>query len=203
MPVVGAGFLYQVTVTGSVGGITTKNVFWYFTTGPQKDAADVATAFIAEVETNWEAAVSVNWNGLVLDVDEVTSQSNFSTEAITFGGTQIGESLPPYDAFSIQLSRSTKETRSGRKRLAGVSELSQSSGNIIASQITNLIAVKDDFIEDLTVAGGSVPPVIVRKTFVDPPTVPPSHNPPDEWLYNPLDGGIVSSKVTTQNSRKT
>lgn len=203
MPEVGTGFLYEVTVTGDIGGVTTKNVFWYFTTGPVKAAEDVATAFIAEVSANWKALVSLNWEGTLLDVDEVTSDSNFSSEAIAFLGEQIGESLPGYDAFSIELSRSTKETRSGRKRLAGVPESAQSSGNLVASAITELTAVKDDFVTDLIVDAGSVPPVIVRKTFVEPPTVPPTLNPPEDWIYNPLAGGVASTKVTTQNSRKT
>lgn len=203
MPEVASGFLYQVTLTGLIGGVTTKNVFWYFNTGPVKGAEDVHTAFNSQVDTAWSNLASVNWDGELLEVDEVTADNNFFTGAVAIDGVVAGESLPGFNAFSISLSRSTKETRDGRKRLAGVAESQQSSGTLDGATITLLGIVKDRFTESLTVDGGSIAPVIVRKTFVDPPTVPPTLNPPEDWIYNPINGGVASTKVTTQNSRKT
>ncbi len=202
MPEVDAGFLYEVTVTGSIGGIITKNVFWYFLTTIQKNAEDVLASFKAKVETDWEALVSLNWSGTLIEVDEVTSDSNFFEESVAIVGEITGDSLPPFNAFSITLSRTTKETRSGRKRLAGVAESQQSSGTLGASTLTLLDTLKTAFTDTLTVDGGGVGPVIVRKTFVDPPTVPPTLNPPEDWIYNPINDGVASNKVTTQNSRK-
>lgn len=202
MPLVASGFLYEVIVTGLIGGVTTKNVFWYFTTGPQKDAQDVLDAFVLKVEIPWEAIASVNWDGTLVEVDEVTSVSNFVEEGVAIDGIVGGESLPGFNAFSITLSRSTKETRSGRKRIAGVAESQQSSGNLLVGIITDLDDLKDAFVDNLTVDGSSVGPVIIRKTFVDPPTVPPTLEEPSEWIYNPINGGVSSPAVTTQNSRK-
>lgn len=202
MPEVAAGFLYEVIVTGLIGGVTTKNVFWYFNTGPVKGAEDVFDAFVSKVDTNWSALVSVNWDGETVDVDEVTSLDNFFTGVVAIDGIVAGESLPGFNAFSLSFSRSTKETRDGRKRLAGVAESQQSSGNLDAATVTLLTTLTTSFTDSLTVDGGSIAPVIVRKTFVDPPTVPPTLNPPEDWIYNPINGGVPSSKVTTQNSRK-
>lgn len=202
MPLVASGFLYEITVTGVIGGITTKNIFWYFTTGPVKQAEDVFDSFVLKVEDEWEALASVNWDGETIEVDEVTANDNFHLGAISIDGVVSGESLPNFNAFSVTLSRSTKETRSGRKRIAGVAESQQSSGTLTAGAITDLTALKDRFIEDLTVEGGSVAPVIIRKTFTLDPPNPPELNDPDVWIYNPVSGGVATTTVTTQNSRK-
>ena len=202
MPLVADGYLYQVILTGLIGGVTTKNVFWYFNTGPQKSAEDVLDSFEQKIETNWENLTSVNWDGNLIEVDEVSANDNFFQGSVSIDGVVAGESLPNFNAFSITLSRSTKETRDGRKRIAGVAESQQSSGTLTAGAITLLDLVKGSITDSLVVDGGSIVAVIVRKTYVDPEAVPRVLNPPSDWIYNPVNGGVSSDTVTTQNSRK-
>lgn len=202
MPTVGSGSLFRIKLFGEIHGQQTLNVFWYYRaiSPDTHDAVDVVAAFENGVAAHWEALVSSAWDGTLVECDELTSLSNFFTSATNIGpGTASGESLGPFVCFDIRLLRTTKETRSGRKRIAGVTENQQNAGVLESGTLTTLNLLAEDFDDALAVDLENIDPVIVRQTR-DPDTG--ELEPVTSWIYNLVADAEGQTNTTTQGTRK-
>lgn len=206
MPVVGELGLYQIIDFQQIGPSGMINVYWYLNVNPSKASASaVATAFEGVVLT--PLATTIQWSNIIhteIEVDEVTANDNFVTQASTVGaGGLTGSGLPNWVAASIQLNRTTKETRNGRKRIAGMLEENSTQNAWTPSFQSALQAVADLMVLDLSIpAVGDVFPVIVGKTYTIDIEGKKIENPPAEWLWNPIKTATASNLLTTQGTRK-
>lgn len=202
MPVVGTNSLFELKLFGDILGNATLNRFFYFLPQPPDtvEAVDVVFEFETKLAAIWEAAVSVDWDGTRVTCDEVTSIQNFFDSTTNIGpGTGVGVNMPPYVSASIRLFRTTKETRSGWKRIGGILEEQQQNGALEVASLAAFNTLADGFADTLPSVGGSITPAIVRVTL-DPATGDP--NPADEWVYNLVASAAANSNLSTQNTRK-
>lgn len=202
MPVIGGNSLFKVIVKQTYLGQKCQNVFWYFkNVAPNSiDALDVANAFHDAVLSDWETLTHEDWDTDTIEVIEVTSLENFTEITSAIGpGVKTGNALASTIALGIKMVRTTRETRSGWKRLVGLAQSDLAENDWASGTQTQASSLADEFSADLSVAGTTIFPCLVRQTK-DPDTKELLD--PDEWIYNLVSTAIVKSEVTTQNSRK-
>jgi len=102
-------------------------------------AADIAVAYR---DTLLAPMRSVQADGLThidLQVKSLSDPNDFGGLSLaSVAGNIVGEEMPAFTAWAIRLIRSSRVTRHGQKRLAGVSEASVSNGIAVASIITSM-----------------------------------------------------------------
>jgi len=203
MPINGDLPLFKITEFQTYYTQQCINVFWYRgQTTNFVTAAVVSAAFQSLMSTARRAISNPNWSSDTIEVDQVNDLTNFGqftsygAGTYTTGSTQDAQR---YVAVSIRLSRTTKETRSGWKRLVGLSEgMIDVTG--FAGAYLSLCNVYAALLDNVLVAGGeNFDPVIIRQTTAgDPPVV----QDPSLWVYNPILTTTTINRPTTQNSRK-
>lgn len=202
MPAVGGGSLFKIVVHSRFLGVDGQNRFWYVSPEAPNtiNIVNVVAAFENAVAATWEVVAHEGWDAFKIVAEEVTSIANFFEGSSNIGpGTEAGEAMPPFVTFTIRMNRTTKETRSGWKRLAGVTETTQVSGILLAARLAELQALADDFAQDLTPMGGTLVPCLVRQTFTGEP---PVLNDPSDWIYNFVSSASALDRLGTQNTRK-
>lgn len=202
MPIVGSGSLFEVVDFQARGADQLLNRYWYYGSfSPDTVASGLVANAFESIFAAWLPPVQPDViSHPTITVDEVTSISNFLER---LGAIPDGTLLPPelasYQCAGIRLLRTTKETRSGWKRIAAGNEDSIGGNNwgpSFQGELDNLAGVMNDA---LSVGGFFVDPVIIRKT-VDPVTGDPE--PPSDWIYNLVASAEAKTVVTTQNTRK-
>lgn len=113
-------------------------------------------------------------------------------------GTVGGQVLPSFVAASIKLNRTTRITRPGGKRLAGIAEEMQDQGILNLDAFNKMQDVADWFGDShdyLTPLGGTatVTPVIIGRG---------ADGAYDLSRINVISSGVARGRLTTQNSRK-
>ena len=203
MPLVGSNALFEITEHQSYSGSVPKNVFWYRTNSAAIVTASVINAaFQALVTTARRAASNPRWSSVTFEINQVNSLDNFG-EFSSYGAgtytTGTTEDAASMLCAPIRLFRTSKETRSGWKRLSGLSE-GMLEGNTLTSAYLAIVQTYADLLDGVLSAGGeSHTPVIVRKTR-DPITKELLD--PSLWIYNPVSSAVALDRVATQNSRK-
>jgi len=203
MPLVGTNPLFKITEFQTYIGQPCINTFWYRTANANVVVASaISAAFQTAVSVARRAISNTFWSSDSLEVEQVNSLSNFG-EFTSYGAgtytTGSTEAVAQFIAAPLRLLRTTKETRSGWKRLAGLSE-GQLAGETLTVAMLALMQTYADLLEAPLSAGGETHfPVIVRivKTGVPPEPVDPTL-----WIYNPVSAVVPVDRVTTQNSRK-
>jgi len=115
-------------------------------------------------------------------------------------GELAGDALPPYCSYGIRLNRSSRATRNGQKRIAGVTEAQTLGGTLTAAAVTAVtnafiplvrapINVEDNSGDD---TGVIFDPIIFGEFLPLPPF----------RRFSFVDGITVSPNVSTQNTRK-
>lgn len=203
MPVVSNGSLFKIVDNQMIGSDVIINRYWYFLNAIPNSvsASDIADLWEAIFSAWLPPAQVTALTHTTIEVDEVTSVSNFFTRASTLGaGTRVGPVLPYYVAARIRLFRTTKETRSGWKRIGVATETDLETNGwspTYKAVLDSLAAVMND---PLITTAGNAEPCIVRITK-DPATGAPFA--PSLWVYNLVESAGASSFNTTQNTRKT
>jgi len=205
MPQINGDFVFKVThVQSKSGGQQVLNIYHYhFPDLPLRpDSQAVAEAFDAEMVPVIAAIQSVGVVHERIDVELLGSLTDFYSMPTTVtNGDLSGEALPVFNAFRFDYIRSTKETRSGSKRICGILE-SQVSGDFLDATAQAAADVVAGYMESPITPGiFSVSPVIVGIRY-DKSEIPWVELPVSQWVYNPVAGVIANSEVTTQNSRK-
>lgn len=202
MPIVTSG-LYRVTfgyLTSS--GNPAYNVLYYHNTLSDDTIAEQIWGVMDTVMVPlFQACHYAAYLCDNLKVEPIFSQ-NVPYEAVptSQAGTLFlsGDPLPGHIAASIRLFRSTRETRSGWKRVSGFSE-GYIAGNTISSDLADALnALATGLGSRQTVVGyGFIDPVLVRPPGTYAAGVQTG------WVMNPVSSAsAVLNRVTTQNSRK-
>lgn len=172
-----------------------NNRYFYFTAADPTvgHLDDLADAFDTDVVPLVKQLQSAGVNHLRIDTFVVEGVL-FSTKSISGAGEVIGEASPSWNALSFFMARGTAVTKSGGKRIGGLSEIILN-GNSLAGDPTYQGFI-DDYAAILgaTLLGtlGSYVPQLVKFDPANPGQVLASQD-------------VVSgsfTKVTTQNTRK-
>jgi hypothetical protein len=193
------GDVYYLVHNQTWYGQQVINKYWYRQTTSAGDAQGLTQAWIEDIYPLVKAIQTVDVVHLTVAAyayDNLTDFFNASLLSET--GALTGDPGRPYEAYAFRLTRTTRETRHGQKRYAGVSDDLVTQGVPIAAQITRLAALQA-VLDDTITAGaslGSYEPVIVR---IDRNTASPTYG---QILAVNLVSGSNFVRVSTQNSRK-
>jgi len=195
MPTTSSG-LYSITLKCTRTPVNIYNVFWYReTSGITGAGADLGAIFNSAVVPDIADILSTGVAMDTLTVAEPTSiNADFVVATSTSVGTRTGTTMPSFNAASIRLVRSTKETRSGYKRFGPYSEDDVAGTVFEASYLAALNIVAADLEVNLTPSGFVFEPVIVRRLLTPVPW--------SNVLYNPVSEALVLNRTTSQVSRK-
>lgn len=188
--------LYSVTLKCSRGGVNIYNVFWYReTAGQTGKGADLATIFNSAILPDIADILSSGVNIDTITVAEPTSiNADHVVAASVSAGTLTGTTMPNFNAASIRLIRTTKETRSGYKRFGPYNEENVAGNGFEATYLSVLNTVAADLETTLTPSGLVFEPVIVRRLTTPVPW--------SNVIFNPVSEALVQNRPTSQVSRK-
>lgn len=193
------GDIIRVVSCGNLLGEDFCNVFYYIVkiwTG-NVTVEDVKTRFIATVIDEMLAVQVDNLTMTNCNVDNLNDPNEYWEATFARLGEALGNPMPAFVAVGVQLLRTTKDTRHGSKRIAGVYEAMFTEGEFTPTQAfidAVELACSSSLLEDDE--GGNefdLGPVIVG---TDPITGLPDPN-----RTNLVKSALVR-RVTTQSSRK-
>jgi len=162
---------YRLTFIQSFGGQECINVFYY------RDVT--ATTFLpVNVAQGWWDAIKATWRALQptsssflnlrVECEALFGAHPFGIYTIPVGEQQglraaATEWMPIFNAYTIKLDVGTRLTRPGSKRIAGLMEGDQSTGQLVAGTLTLLQNLANVLDNNFTPTGGgaAVTPVIV------------------------------------------
>lgn len=126
-------------------------------------------------------------------VENVTgSLADFNLTPTTAAGGVAGLVAASFIACTIRLNRTTKETRNGSKRFAGMVEENMNGQTFLGAYVVTLDALAVVLAGTIDDPGGIFRPVIARAP-VDPEVL---------WTINDVASGTASSDVKSQVSRR-
>lgn len=192
MPTVTAG-LYEVVLEQVYYGQSMKNVFHYIATLNQDDDQDkVAVAFDTTIleELSYIQSAAVLYTEI--RVANLTGfLADFSMTPTIPDGAVVGDVCADFVAIPFRYVRTSKETRNGSKRFAGLTEANAEVGGFTSAFFTQMTALAV-FLGGQISGGGIVcDPVILHKPDIS-----------GVWLFNEVANVLPLNRQTTQNSRK-
>jgi len=170
------GDILQVTVGQRLYNDVVQNVLYYRTTtvpAAADEEEDLASAFIAGVLPEWEAAVTDELKFDCLQVQKVSPdpiRNSFDTFLSGIGDV-VGSSLPGRNCALIQKSNPavTGKGKKGRVYISGIDETEESEGRLRAAQRTLLNTLGTALIDDQNgPAAGVYEPVWVTRSSTAP-----------------------------------
>lgn len=195
---------YQ-TLTNISGDIL--NIYW-FQVGSMTTVSGLLP-MADDIETWWRTTflppiTSIQTNVLTHARLEIDNISDFELEYlnIVMDSPPTGQANSPYAAsavaYSFQLVRSTRVTRHGSKRIAGVPEAYIDNNQLVSTYVDDVGAVAELLGGTQTVPFGSgetmtLLPVIAKSTTGSPPPLP--------TVFNPVLSATFRG-IGSQNSRK-
>lgn len=188
--------LVEITLQQRLFGQELVNVFYYWdsTNASIANMPGIAAAFDAVMMSDLAIVTNVALKfenikvrdvfGINPDVNAVPSQAD---------GDLLGEALPSFLAARLDLEPSTKETRRGYKRFAGLEETQQSDGELTVAAIIAWSAIVTALQTSLIVGPSTYQPVIRGLATLANPT---------RNVVNPVALVTLSNLITSQTSRK-
>ena len=202
MPAVGNNVVFELVVNQVLGGQEVANI-WYFTqtdAGPVKEALRVAEAFRDEFISALIPLQTTQLQYTEILAQQLGSLTNYGELGLTgLQGASTQQSMASFVAWKLDILRTTKETRQGAKRIAGLVEADVAGNYIEQTQRQRYDAALAVMNVGLIVEGDLVPLAIVGGK-IDKATG--KQKDPQDWVYQiagPIRTGYI---VTTQNSRK-
>lgn len=192
--------ILKVTMCAELFSEQVCNVFFYVVkvwTG-NADLSDVANNFISQVINPIRAIQSSSLEYQQVAVENVTDGLEFVEVSYVQTGSVGGTpALPSYVAATFKLGRTTKITRNGSKRFAGITEADviDNNTNFLTSQtdpIEAALAADLDVVVS-SVSEGTLGPVIVGRDVL-------GHL--DLARINAVSFGLLSQNISSQVSRK-
>lgn len=187
------GDIYEIVDWQGYSGELIQNRYYYKQTAGDGDWNDCLQAFDADVLASVCSIQSVIVKHNLIQVTSLTDLADFGgAKSLTnVEGALSLESLPKWDAFGFILRRTTREMRSGSKRIAGVPEDWVDYGVLKPEFQDEVDAVATAFTDNMTSLGGNVY---------------------EPWLVRLGEGGVIVTsqevsvaefrRITTQNTRK-
>lgn len=193
------GDILRLTACQNIFDQRVCNVFYYLVgvwTG-NKTYKDILDSFEADVIPSIASIQSDELTWDLLELDNVTNGVEFFQKNIDIQGDGIGTpAMPSYVSVGVKLLRSTKVTRNGSKRIAGIQEGNVTDNNVDLNQV-GIDAVQDamvlDLTDDINTPNFVLEPVIVGRQ---------PNGSLDLARINPIASAQVKPLITTQNSRK-
>lgn len=158
------------------------------------DLQDVcADAFDLDILPAMKLVQSEGLDYTEIVVDNVTGDlAPFSLTPTTASGTTLGTKQQSYVAAGFKRVRTTKDTRNGSMRIAGLTE-DDTTGNGYEAAYKALLETFAGVLEDqISAVGGIFDPVIVKTKVL----------PEDDWVTNDISAVTVKGQPTSQVSRK-
>jgi hypothetical protein len=188
-----AGNIYQVKVHQRLLSQDLMNVFYYEQVTAAGDATELAETVDNEIV---DLMLPIQVDDLehfgveVINLDDLTDF--FTLNVNKFGSTGATESLPSFVAYAFRLNRTTRETRNGAKRIAGVPEGAVNGNTVVAPFVAPAVTLANAMGAELTAAVtlNRYKPVIHRRGSA---TLPDATNDVASCTF---------LGVSTQNSRK-
>lgn len=204
MPISGpSNRFFKIVLTGLHGTVETSNIFYYRQSSLlQSAAADLAVLFRDNVLAAIRTVQTVTQTYGLIEVIDSLDVANFdSLPVATTGQIASAAPEPAFMVMSWRLMRSTRDMRSGWKRLSGIDE-SSVTGNVFAgAHFAAMQGVESNIGQALVDVIASLPLCIVR----DRPTASDPGIDPDDsttWRYTDVANVQAINRVTTQNTRK-
>ena len=189
------GGLLKVRLLQTYGSQNLENVFWYWNV-----ANNEPTSFVA---------LAADFNLKIVETLKLTQDDGLAYNNVVFStffgtlpdlpvaptsttGTLVGEDTASFLAFAFRLNRSTKDTRNGSKRFAGLTE-DRITGNFVDTGFTTLM---DAFAPQMALALDS------GTNLYDPVIFSPPNMAHVGNLVNTIDSVTSIATVTSQRSRK-
>lgn len=176
-------------------GQTMNNRYFYFTPAAVNvpvldDLADVFNTLVVPVIKDLQSA---GVNHIRLDTVELNGVS-FSSFSISGAGNVIGEASPSWNALSFRLSRTNNTTKSGGKRIGGLSEIVLANNGLAGDPTyQGFIDTYADLLDDTLVGFlDSYQPVLVKFNPLVPGAI---------LAYQPVAGGSFNG-LSTQVTRR-
>jgi hypothetical protein len=188
--------LYQLIVRQSLDNQEILNVYHYKATGAAGWGADaLAHAFydgiddLLAIQTTSLHVLAIEAINLMLDTDFYV----YTNVPYLTAGSATGEPMPPYCSFTFMLERSSRLSRNGSKRIAGMTETASDDGvnptGAYATKLNLAAAVINAELEGP--AGSLYTPVILHPIRPGHPT-----------LTSTFINGVRFTGFGTQNTRK-
>lgn len=194
------GNIIRSIVEQTYDGQTCLNVFYHAIQDPF--TTSITPAQYGEMLWGWYQA---QWRGIVSsnvsferviveNLDGGLDYGEYTIPDAEDNGTIAGESLAAFDAFAIQLNRTSRLVRQGAKRIVGVPESSVGNFGVLTSgALDGLQDLADLFAQDLNIGLVTIcHPVIVGFPNADRPT----------RVAVDIDTATAKTVITTQSTRK-
>jgi len=189
--------VYKVIDQQSLLGQEVLNVYYYqSTTDGTLQAENLFNAFVSDMLPAIVATQSDLLFHNIITVESVTNPADFFEGSLTADneGTNAGSVNDPFGAWGFKLTRSTRETRNGSKRIGGTTDGSVVNGEAVGGIVALLNTLAGQMGSDITDGVVTFIPVIRHLTRAmivaeEPPT------------FFPISGAGYE-RYTSQVSRK-
>lgn len=200
MPLVLDGTLLRFTVTADLGDQDVKNVYHYYANVEisQGDLRPMVTEFNQTVLAPMLERQHVGYELRFVKLEELTGV-RFVDVAQTATGDAITERLATFSTVRVKFPRTSKETRSGYKRIAGLIDADVNGDFLDANAQEAWLEAVQGMGENLTVesTGQDMAPVILGIRYdTDGQPLPVS-----EWEWQYITDVFVEDLIGTQVSR--
>ena len=200
------GDIIRLTVSGKYQGQDVVNVFFY-EIGAGTTGAIVPEAWLPDWANEFEAKVLPTLStDLIYDrivYDNLTDGLEFADVGIDARGVDGSDPLPSANAMAVKMSRTTKITRNGAKRYAGLTETNVSGNDLTIGELSkaDIEAFHDTIlqIDDYDMSGGTL---ILVNVIVGRTKDGSGVYQLDLSKINWVSDAQVKSLTSTQNSRK-
>lgn len=200
------GDILRLTLNGTYLGQQVRNVFFYEVAVGSTGGLAIG-GFVDEWETDFQTRVADYLNPLYTAdnvlVENLTDGLQFENVSVDIEGGLAGTAMPSFVSMSVRQNRSSKLTRNGYKRYAGLSEETVTVNSVGFSQgVRDIIAAfHSGFLQYLDYDGNGndyiLENVIVGRTKNAQGVYEVDLN-----RVNPVFTALVQDLVTTQNTRK-
>lgn len=201
MTTVGSNPLYEVVDHQSIIGISVANVYYYINiddlTAP--NWSDVADSFDTNLKIAIKAAQSTSITHDTTEVTQLNVADNYGEQVSDIGaGTRTGAGTPTWLAAAFKFVRTTRDIRSGGKRICGMLE-ADTNGNVWETAYQTVLGTLAVAMGNNIIASGTtLRPCIVSK--IDPVTKLYLPDPTD-WRFTLVSSVAVNPNVRHQDGR--
>jgi hypothetical protein len=188
------GDVFKLTLKGTLLGQQTNNVFHYRQTVGILGGSTMVDRFLAEVFPDIKSVLASQATFTAVEWINYNDPSDFGLTPITTGqnGARSGEVLPAFIAWGFNYNRSSRVTRNGSKRFAGVMEGDVINGLAVPAFLNVLEDVAGQLGQDLQAGLTEMWRPVIARISTDGATVIQTND-----VQN-----VTYRRITTQNSRK-
>ena len=202
---IGVSSIIQAKLFQRQGSQQVLNVQHYFITAMETladDLSDYAQPMFNHWCTNLKPVQNVSLTWERCELYEVNGLDfGIYTPFQPIPGEIGGEPLPAFVTVKVQQVRQTRTTRHGWKRFSGLSETDTAGDQLLAAKLTNWTgAIGNVLTPLLTLTSAEFPGT---RNITLQPIIWGGNDPAyPQGRYSTIAGNVVSSTVTTQNTRK-